>query len=151
MALTKKKRTYAEARERGACITDAAKLADCPEKTARQAGSRMEKDGDVIRYRERIRSNKSTPDIELVENNTDVGAEENKSEQIASGRTDDPIEFLTRQMNDVSEDPKLRQDAAKALLPYKHPRLGERGKKEDKQDKAKQTASKSKFKPRLVK
>lgn len=43
---------------------------------------------------------------------------------------DDPEKFLRAVMNDSMTDAKLRIDAAKALMPYVHPRKGEGGKKE---------------------
>jgi phage terminase small subunit len=45
----------------------------------------------------------------------------------------DPKEYLTQLMQDNSIDIKLRLDAAKALLPYVYKKLGEGGKKEEKQ------------------
>lgn len=36
-----------------------------------------------------------------------------------------PLEFLLAVMNDASADAKIRVDAAKALLPFKHQRQGE--------------------------
>lgn len=42
----------------------------------------------------------------------------------------DPMLFLQSVMNDERWPPKLRVDAAKALMPYVHARIGEAGKKE---------------------
>ena len=56
----------------------------------------------------------------------------------------DPKAFLIATMNDYDADAKLRVDAAKALMPFIHPRKGEGGKKEEKENAAK-TASKGKF------
>ena len=42
----------------------------------------------------------------------------------------DPKIFLLAAMNDVELDPKQRIDAAKALMPFVHKKLGEGGKKE---------------------
>lgn len=39
-------------------------------------------------------------------------------------KTDDPVAFLTTLMNDQKADLKLRAEAAKALLPFKHPKKG---------------------------
>lgn len=44
-------------------------------------------------------------------------------------------------MNDSGSDAKLRVDAAKALMPYKHQKLGEGGKKEQKDAAAKKVGS----------
>jgi phage terminase small subunit len=56
----------------------------------------------------------------------------------------DPKPFLLDIMNDLNQDYRLRVDAAKALLPFTHRKLGETGKKEDKNERAGK-ASKGKF------
>ena len=65
----------------------------------------------------------------------------------------DPKIFLLALMNDLEADVKLRADAAKALMPFMHAKLGEGGKKDQKQDAALKAAS-GKFAaaapPRLV-
>jgi phage terminase small subunit len=48
----------------------------------------------------------------------------------------DPKAFLLAAMNDGELEPKLRIDAAKALMPFTHAKLGEGGKKDQKQDAA---------------
>ena len=70
-------------------------------------------------------------------------------------KDDDPRIFLTALMNDPLADPRLRLDAAKALLPYIAQKQGEVGKKEERAKLAKK-ASGGKFAPvapplRLVK
>lgn len=60
---------------------------------------------------------------------------------------DDPLKFLTDVMNDVSADARLRADAAKALMPYMHKRLGEAGKKEEAADAAKKAGNKFAVQP----
>lgn len=52
----------------------------------------------------------------------------------------DPRKFLLAAMNDPWLDSKLRVDAAKALMPYEHPRK-EGGKKEQQQKDAEKIAS----------
>lgn len=54
---------------------------------------------------------------------------------------EDPKEFLMAIMNDSSIDGRARIDAAKALMPYVHKRLGEGGKKEARKAEAKKVAS----------
>ncbi|GGY77259.1 hypothetical protein ACFFTM_10040 [Pseudoduganella plicata] len=56
--------------------------------------------------------------------------------------TKDPLEFLTAVMNDPATDIKIRTDAAKAMLPFKHQKLGEGGKKDAKGEAAKKAANK---------
>ena len=53
----------------------------------------------------------------------------------------DPKAFLTAVMNDGATDTKVRVDAAKALMPFIHPKLGEGGKKEQKDDAAKKAGA----------
>lgn len=67
----------------------------------------------------------------------------------SSGSTleqDDPKRFLLTAMNDVSLDARLRIDAAKALMPFIYVKKGEGGKKEQKEEAAK-NAGRGKFKP----
>jgi phage terminase small subunit len=65
----------------------------------------------------------------------------------------DPKIFLLALMNDIEADVKLRSDAAKALMPFMHKKLGEGGTKEQKKDAAK-VAGRGRFgavtPPRLV-
>lgn len=64
----------------------------------------------------------------------------------------DPKVFLLALMNDLEADVKLRADAAKALMPFMHNKLGEGGKKEQQADAAKKVAGKfaSTVPPKLV-
>lgn len=53
---------------------------------------------------------------------------------------EDPAKFLRAVMNDSGSEAKLRVDAAKALMPFVHQKLGEGGKKEQKQKEAEKVA-----------
>ena len=53
----------------------------------------------------------------------------------------DPQTFLMALMNDIEADVKVRADAAKALLPFMHQKLGEGGKKDLKQEAAKKAGT----------
>lgn len=53
----------------------------------------------------------------------------------------DPKGFLLSLMNNDEADLKLRIEAAKALMPFLHAKVGETGKKEQKQEAAERTAS----------
>lgn len=134
--LTEKKRLYAVARESGKSIKDSAIWAGCPEKTAAQAGSRMEKDADVIACRARLKSGDSSH-----------GKEPEKPKALKEvaptselTTTDDPIKFMAQIMNDGLQDPRLRLDAAKALASFTVAKPGEKGKKQGKQERAESTA-----------
>lgn len=54
---------------------------------------------------------------------------------------DDPLEFLKAVMNDKAASAQMRVDAAKAMLPYKHNKLGEGGKKDQQQQAAKKAGN----------
>lgn len=106
--MTQKKRLFAEALDKGLSYTDAAKQAGYEESTAAQAGSRLAKDKDIIRYRED--SKKSVERVKVITQDVD------------------PIDVLRQLCND--SDPKIALDAAKALMPFVHARIAPAGKKE---------------------
>lgn len=54
----------------------------------------------------------------------------------------DPKDFLAWVMNNPTADGKVRVSAAVALMPYAHKKVGEQGKKEERQDAAKKVAAK---------
>jgi hypothetical protein len=62
----------------------------------------------------------------------------------------DPLEFMRQLVSDVSEDPKLRLEAAKALSPYIHAKKAEMGKKETQQAAAEELKTSSRFGLRAV-
>lgn len=135
MALTDKKRRFAEALKSGASNRDAAVAAGYSEKTAAQAGSRLAKDPDVLAHIGRKES--------VVEAQQQAKAEGKPASLDAISRAyDDPKDFLLAVMNYAGEDMKLRVDAAKVLMPYEHAKPGEKGKKEERNDRAKKVASK---------
>lgn len=135
MALTDKKRRFADALMSGASNRDAAIAAGYSEKTAAQAGSRLAKDPDVLAHIERKGA-------------IQVAKEEAKDKGVKfnidslSKMYSDPKDFLSAVMNDVGEDVKLRVDAAKSLMPYVHAKPGEKGKKQERQEAAEKAASK---------
>ncbi|KAB0489650.1 terminase small subunit [Pseudomonas vancouverensis] len=140
MALTDKKRRFADALQSGASKKDAAIAAGYSEKTAPQAGSRLAKDPDVIAAISRkTRAKNATPaevkaagkvnsprDVETPESGLDLA------------EFDDPRDFLKAVMNQQEVEPRLRVDAAKALMPYIHGKVADQGKKEAVADAAKQ-------------
>jgi phage terminase small subunit len=140
MALTDKKRRFADALQSGASKKDAAIAAGYSEKTAPQAGSRLAKDPDVIAAISRkTRAKNATPaevkaagkvnsprDVETPETGLDLA------------EFDDPRDFLKAVMNQPEVEPRLRVDAAKALMPYVHGKVADQGKKEAVADAAKQ-------------
>lgn len=135
MALTGKKRAFADAVLAGFSNKEAAIRAGFSEKTASAAGSRNVKDPDVKAY------------LDAHRKNTDGGTKSPPAkfapldDAIEIPPTADPVEFLTKVMNEPAADLRLRIDAAKAMLPFKHQKLGEGGKKDQKQDDAKKAGA----------
>lgn len=133
MALTDKKRRFADALMSGANQTEAAIQAGYSAKTAAQAGSRLAKDVDVLAHIERrgvVAEAKEQAKAEGKPLNIDS----------LSKLYSDPMDFLRAVMNDGGEDVKLRVDAARVLMPYVHAKPGEKGKKQERQEAAEKVA-----------
>ena len=127
MALTGKKRAFADAVLAGFSNKEAAIRAGFSEKTASAAGSRNVKDPDVKAYLDQRRQPTSIAGTKAPATPIPV------DDAIEIPSTADPVEFLTNVMNEPAADLRLRIDAAKAMLPFKHQKLGEGGKKDQKQ------------------
>ena len=136
MALTGKKKAFADAKLAGKSNKEAAIAAGYSEKTAAAAGARLVKDVNIAAY---LAAAKASP------GKKDKAGEQPPSDALAHN---DPMAFLRSIMNDPGQEPRMRIDAAKAMLPYTHRKLGEEGKKEERQ-KAAESAAKggSKFAP----
>lgn len=132
MALTGKLKAFAEAILQGKTNREAAVAAGWSEKTASAAGARAAKNPGVI---EHVKSRRAaTPAGEPVKPPPppfDINV---------AIRYADPQSFLLTAMNDAELDPKQRIEAAKALMPFMHKKLGEGGKKEEKAEAAKKVA-----------
>ena len=128
MALTLKKRLFADAVQKGATNTEAAIIAGYSEKTAPQAGSRLAKDPDVLKY---------------------IAATEETEKQVEAGaahvkrNVTDPRDALLELLNDP--DPKLVMEAAKTLMPYYYAKMEASGKKETQKANAKSATSTGRF------
>ena len=137
MALTAKKKAFAQAKHDGADNKEAAIFAGYSHETASQAGSRLAKDPDVIAHIERLKIN--------TEVKADAKPEQRpiitKKDIENAGSRSDPLRFLEEIWTDPVEDMKLRMDAAKAALPYFHGKVAEKGKKESQVDDAKAAAT----------
>lgn len=141
--LTKQKQAYADARMRGLNFKDSAIAAGCPEKTAKQAGSRLEKDADVqaaigrmVASRKKVKTAKALPVVEEV---APMPTQQPRplpvpdSVYIPAPVDDaDPIKFWNNMMNDVEADPKLRLQASIAKANFTMSKPGDAGKKEEK-------------------
>ncbi|MBJ9687508.1 terminase small subunit [Burkholderia vietnamiensis] len=145
MALTGKKRLFADAVLAGKSNRDAAIAAGYSAKTASAAGSRLVKDKDVAAYLAE-RKKKPAPKRKSA---PPAGDDPVTQAAVAAGFNlaailtyKDPKDFLLAAMNDQLTEPKLRIDAAKSLMPFMHQKLGEGGKKEAQAEAAKKAASK---------
>ncbi|MDH0745742.1 terminase small subunit [Pseudomonas sp. GD03842] len=158
MALTSKKRLFIDALRKGASNKDAAIAAGYSEKSASAAGSRMAKDPDVVAELHKLNAlhpvkgdvKKTVKDKrpETAVEPADEASAEPEDEDFTAAfdlnkalHYSDPKAYLLAAMNDPETDPKLRIDAAKALMPFVHQRKGETGKKEAKVDAAKTAAT----------
>ncbi|GAB5100508.1 terminase small subunit [Caballeronia sp. HLA56] len=141
MALTSKKRLFADAVLAGKSNKEAAVLAGYSVNTASAAGARLAKDKDVVLY---LAVARIASDSKLPESEAPVRDEDQQSEfdLAAVMNFRDPKAFLIAAMNDQETEKKLRVDAAKALMPFVHHKLGEGGKKEQRDEAAKKVASK---------
>jgi phage terminase small subunit len=147
MAFNSKKRLFADAVLAGKSNKDAAIAAGYSPATASAAGSRLVKDKDVVAYlaqhRERPATKQPVPAKTGRASVSPEAAAVTKAATAAGFDLNailtfkDPKEFLLAAMNDQQTEPKLRVDAAKALLPFMHPKLGEGGKKDAQKDAAK--------------
>lgn len=134
MAITQKKKLFAQAKREGKSNTDAAIFAGYSADTAPQAGSRLAKDKDVIGEigrKEKIEVAKE------IAKETGVRLDIPDLGKLYS----DPKDFLMAVMNDPESDMKTRSEAAKALMPFIHQKKGETGKKEASEENAKKIAS----------
>lgn len=125
----------------GLSIREAAVAAGCPMKTASQAGSRLEKHPNVLAYLGRLKSIESDTVPAAGRDAAPAGGNEAAADFFA-----DPKDMLKHAMNDRSLDMKARIQAAIALLPFEHQKLGESGKKEQR-DTAAQGVAQGRFKP----
>ena len=133
MALTGKKRAFADAVLAGKSNKDAAIAAGYSAKTASAAGSRLFKDPDVAAFLQSARQASVT--VNAAPNS--IPAERPAFDLNRALQHSDPKSFLLAAMNDAALDEKLRIDAAKALMPFVHQKPGEGGKKEQREDAAK--------------
>lgn len=141
MALTEKKKAFAQSKHDGADNKQAAIFAGYSPESASQAGSRLAKDPDVIAHIERLKINTEVkPEIKPEQRPIIT-----KKDIETAGNRADPLEFLISIFSDPVEDMKLRLDAAKAALPYVHGKVAEKGKKESKADAAKTATQGGKF------
>lgn len=137
MALTAKKKAFAQSKHDGADNKQAAIFAGYSPESASQAGSRLAKDPDVIAHIERLKINTEVK----VDSKPEPRPIITKKDIETAGNRADPLKFLEEIWTDPVEDMKMRMDAAKAALPYFHGKVAEKGKKESQVDDAKAAAT----------
>lgn len=135
MALTGKKRAFADAVLAGLSNKKAAIRAGYSAATASAAGSRLVKAPDVAAYLAEHRKSAPEPAVPAVDPVPPAGRP--TFDLSTAMQHADPKNFLLAAMNDIALPEKLRIEAAKALLPMFHQRKGEAGKKEEKEEAAK--------------
>lgn len=137
--LTKKQQAFATHKAAGCTNRDAAIAAGYAPGSAAQAGDRLAKH-PAIRSAIKV-ATKTTLGADTKTTNTPT---------MPRAKYGDPITFLEDVMNHQQLPVAMRADAAKQLLPYKHARMGETGKKETKKEKAREISrGRHKFAPRV--
>ncbi len=151
MALTEKMEKFALAIVDGKTNKEAAISAGYAGKTASAAGARLAKDPEIIVYIEMLKAQKEgrsltsdSPKVKPKDTTENSGEDENPIEEFQF-EGDDPLDFLIKVMNFNGNKLPLRMQAAIAALPYKHGKVAEKGKKETKQDKAKEATKTGKY------
>jgi phage terminase small subunit len=159
MALTGKKRAFADAVWAGRSNRDAAIEAGYSPATASAAGSRLVKDPDVKacldRRREQAPTAPAVPAVEVhLEPQPHGGALKRSTAESVKIEEDDMLQLLKNVAMGLTEATTTQVRAAIAAIQYTHQKLGEGGKKDGKLEAAK-TAGQGRFgapppPPRLV-
>ena len=153
MALTPKKRAFADALRGGASNKEAAIAAGYSASSASAAGSRLAKDPHVLAalaagtVNKNVKAKSPAKQPKAVQPDGDGDGDGDDDDgapvfDLSRALTfTDPKAFLIAAMNDPEAEAKLRVDAAKALMPFMHQRKGETGKKEEKLNEAEKAAA----------
>lgn len=113
-----KKLLYAEARVAGKSQAESARIAGYSAATSKQAGVRLEKDLEVIGMMAKLRR--------------DIAP----SAPVVVPDDYDPLELMKLMSIDPAIEPRIRLDALKAYASFTLAKPGEKGKKEEKAEKA---------------
>ncbi|AUZ06344.2 hypothetical protein ADP71_31660 [Vitreoscilla sp. C1] len=151
MEINEKHHIFAKAKAGGASSKDAALAAGYTESSARQQGSRLALHAEIKALIEHYQQQKvvaQSPskilppptghDIDAVQQRFDDEGGVSGSSPLDDINATDPLDWLLGVMLCKGLDEGMRVDAAKAALPYKHAKLGAQGKKEGKEELAKQ-------------
>ena len=138
---------------RGEKPEQAAISAGLSPKTAKPAGHRMRKHPAIVAALAAVGiGTKAAP---TAKEKPAESSEEPGIVTVEIPETDDPKAFLIALMNSPQAGVKARLEAAKALLPFEHSKMGEKGKKVTKEEGAKELAGRghaygSRKPPKLV-
>lgn len=149
--LNESQELFFKATLRGEKPEQAAISAGLSPKTAKAAGFRMRKHPAIVSALAAVGIGTKAAPTGKPEASTDESEPDIVTVEIE--QTEDPKVFLTALMNCQKAGVKARLEAAKALLPFEHAKVGEKGKKESQVDAAHEVA-KGKFSagrpPKLV-
>ena len=146
MKLTSTQRKFVDARKAGATMTEAAIKAGLSEKTAKSAGSRLGKHPAVIAAMseststQRRRKDRTKQKGEVLTQQQPAATAVAPPTEPPAMFYEDPKDYLRFVMNDEGANPRLRNDAAKALLAVEHKKPVEVGKKAARNEAAKKVA-----------
>lgn len=128
---------------RGEKPEQAAISAGLSPKTAKAAGHRMRKHPAIVAALAAVGiGTKTSP---TAKERPEENGEEPDIVTLEIPETDDPKVFLTALMNSPRAGVKARLEAAKALLPFEHSKIGEKGQKQKREDAAKSAATTGRF------
>lgn len=136
--LNESQEKFFKATLRGEKPEQAAISAGLSPKTAKAAGYRMRKHPAIVAALAAVGiGTKSGP---AAKEKPEETGEEPDIVTVEIPETDDPKAFLIALMNSPKAGVKARLEAAKALLPFEHSKMGEKGKKVTKEEGAKELA-----------
>lgn len=138
--LNESQQKFVAATLRGATPKEAAIAAGLAEGSARNAGARMRRHPKVVAALAAVGIGTAPPPTTNVAATAAASAADM---QLVDNlpRTEDAQEFLIALMNDPKAGIKARLEAAKALQPFQHAKIGEKGKKATKAEGAANAAA----------
>lgn len=140
MSLTEKQQQFAVNKAAGVKNKEAAVAAGYSAKTGDTIAARLMQRPDIkkaiAKAKRELKSGGQQPSAGF----GDGDLTDEKKRSMPKSHYADPIDFLTDLMNHKHMPVAMRADAAKQLLPYKHARIGEQGKKQNAKEAAQKIA-----------
>ncbi|WP_336932142.1 hypothetical protein [Acinetobacter bereziniae] len=140
MALTEKMKAFAQAKMQGKSNKEAAELAGYSKGSAASRGSQLAENPDVVAYLASLNLRGAGGVEHLPLGEAAIQAETKDMESVNSS-----LEYLQYVYKNPRIDRKTRIEAAKAALPYETGKIAEKGKKEQKENDAQESAKAGKF------